>query len=33
MVHLAITEGDHDHEVVHWLDPVTDAEYAESSTA
>ncbi|MFJ3706231.1 MULTISPECIES: cupin domain-containing protein [unclassified Streptomyces] len=25
MVHLAINEGDHD--VVHWLEPVTDEEY------
>ncbi|MQY08948.1 Levodione reductase [Actinomadura sp. RB68] len=28
MVHLAINEGDADHDVVHWLTPVTDAEYA-----
>lgn len=28
MVHLAINEGDDQHDVIHWLDPVTDAEYA-----
>ncbi len=28
MVHLAINEGDDTHDVVHWLRPVTDAEYA-----
>ena len=28
MVHLAINEGDVDHDVVHWLTPVTDEEYA-----
>ena len=28
MVHLAINEGDPDHAVVNWLDPVTDEEYA-----
>ncbi|WP_022908938.1 (R)-mandelonitrile lyase [Aestuariimicrobium kwangyangense] len=27
MVHLAINEADADHAVVHWLEPVTDAEY------
>jgi hypothetical protein len=27
MVHLAINEGDHDHAVVHWLEPVTGAQY------
>ena len=27
MVHVAINEGDDDHDVVHWLDPVTDEEY------
>lgn len=27
MVHLAINEGDHDHAVVHWLEPVSDDEY------
>jgi quercetin dioxygenase-like cupin family protein len=27
MAHLAINEGDPDHAVVHWLDPVTDEEY------
>ncbi|MGW0551739.1 (R)-mandelonitrile lyase [Streptomyces altiplanensis] len=27
MVHLAINEGDDDHAVVHWLNPVTDGEY------
>lgn len=24
MVHLAINEGDDNHDVVHWLNPVTD---------
>jgi hypothetical protein len=28
MVHLALNEADDDHAVVHWLDPVTDDEYA-----
>ncbi|MFI9190715.1 hypothetical protein ACIG0A_15685 [Streptomyces californicus] len=28
MVHLAINEGDDTHDVVHWLPPVTDEEYA-----
>ena len=28
MVHLAINEGDDQHDVVHWLEPVTDDEYA-----
>ncbi|MEV4640663.1 cupin domain-containing protein [Actinoplanes sp. NPDC049548] len=28
MVHLAINEADDQHDVVHWLAPVTDAEYA-----
>ena len=28
MVHVAINEGDDDHDVVHWLNPVTDEEYA-----
>lgn len=28
MVHLAINEGDDDHDVVHSLNPVTDEEYA-----
>jgi hypothetical protein len=28
MVHLAINESDADHDVVHWLTPVTDEEYA-----
>ena len=28
MVHLAINEADHDHDVVHWLTPVTHEEYA-----
>ncbi|GAB7192092.1 cupin domain-containing protein [Kineococcus sp. NUM-3379] len=27
MVHLALNEGDEEHAVVQWLDPVTDAEY------
>ena len=27
MVHLAINEGDDQHDVVHWLQPVTDQEY------
>jgi hypothetical protein len=33
MVHLAINEGDADHDVVHWLTPVTDEEYAAASSA
>ncbi|NJQ04160.1 (R)-mandelonitrile lyase [Streptomyces lonarensis] len=28
MSHLAINEGDDDHDLVRWLAPVTDAEYA-----
>jgi quercetin dioxygenase-like cupin family protein len=28
MVHLAINEADEEHDVVHWLTPVTDEEYA-----
>ena len=32
MVHLAINEGDADHDVVHWLTPVTDDEYAATPT-
>jgi hypothetical protein len=28
MVHVAINEGDADHDVVHWLTPVSDEEYA-----
>ena len=28
MVHLAINEGDDQHDVVQWLAPVTDDEYA-----
>ena len=28
MVHVAINEGDDQHDVVHWLQPVTDDEYA-----
>ena len=28
MVHLAINEADDQHDVVHWLEPVTDEEYA-----
>ena len=28
MVHLAINEGDDQHDVVHWLEPVTDEAYA-----
>ena len=27
MVHLAINEGDAEHDVVHWLDAVRDEEY------
>ncbi|MGW2859043.1 hypothetical protein [Streptomyces sp. NPDC001205] len=27
IVHLAINEGDAEHDVVHWLTPVTNAEY------
>ncbi len=27
MVHLAINEGDDEHDVVVWMDPVADAEY------
>jgi hypothetical protein len=27
MVHIAINESDADHEVVHWLEPVTNDEY------
>ena len=33
MVHLAINEGDADHDVVHWLAPVTDEEYAAAPSA
>jgi hypothetical protein len=32
MIHLAINEADADHDVVHWLAPVTDAEYAAAPT-
>ena len=28
MVHLAINEGDSEHAVVNWLNPVTDSEYS-----
>ncbi|MEV5702351.1 hypothetical protein AB0L55_33255 [Streptomyces anthocyanicus] len=28
MVHLVVDEGDDDHAVVHWLNPVTDEECA-----
>lgn len=28
MVHVAINEGGDGHDVVHWLNPVTDEEYA-----
>ena len=28
MVHVAINEGDAEHDVVHWLTPVTDDEYS-----
>jgi quercetin dioxygenase-like cupin family protein len=28
MVHVAINEGDDQHDVVHWLEPVTDDDYA-----
>ena len=27
-VHMAINEGDEDHDVLRWLKPVTDEEYA-----
>jgi hypothetical protein len=27
-VHLAINEGDADHAIVYWLEPVTDQDYA-----
>ena len=30
MVHLAINEGDDEHDVVQWLAPVTDEEYAQA---
>jgi len=33
MAHLAINEADADHDVVHWLAPVTDEEYATTPTA
>ena len=32
MVHLAINEADQQHDVVHWLTPVTDDEYAATPT-
>ena len=32
MVHLANNEGDDQHDVVHWLQPVTDDEYAAAPT-
>ena len=32
MVHLAINEGDDQHDVVHWLQPVTDDEYPAAPT-
>ncbi|MFK4599060.1 (R)-mandelonitrile lyase [Streptomyces pristinaespiralis] len=32
MVHPAINEADADHDVVHWLTPVTDEEYAAAPT-
>ena len=28
MMHLAINESDDQHDIVHWLQPVTDDEYA-----
>jgi hypothetical protein len=33
MVHVAINEGDDDHDVVHWLAPVTDEEYLAAPAA
>ena len=33
MVHVAINEGDDQHDVVHWLDPVTDTEYEAAPAA
>ena len=33
MVHVAINEGDDQHDVVHWLQPVTDDEYAATPTS
>jgi hypothetical protein len=33
MVHLAINEADAEHEIVHWLPPVTDEEYVLGSPA
>ncbi|MDN3270674.1 cupin domain-containing protein [Streptomyces sp. MA15] len=33
MVHLAIDEGDDDHAVVHWLNPVTDEEHHAATPA
>ena len=30
MIHLAINEGDDQHDVVHWLQRVTDEEYSTS---
>ena len=33
MVHLAINERDAEHEVVIWLDPVTDEEYGAAPSA
>ena len=32
MVHLAINEADKEHDVVHWLTPVTDDAYAAEPT-
>jgi hypothetical protein len=31
MVHLALNEVDDDHPAAHWVDKVTDAEYAAAS--
>ena len=33
MVHLAMNQGDAAHDVVHWLQPVTDQEYAAATAA
>jgi hypothetical protein len=31
-VHVAVNEGDDRHDLVHWLQPVTDDEYAAAPT-